>query len=169
MAPKGGKEVSPSNLTESNLTLHNTVEESGKPDGSVMSWMAKVIVEEQIHRYHSQLGVKCSNLQNQDSIDIEQVMDQLGQAASGSNTDQMSGSLKLFEQQHRGTYRETPLERFLTPDGCSDLSYFARPALAQMGTDFGDMEAQEKRRAKAKENVESVASNKRQKGIKKTK
>jgi hypothetical protein len=130
--------------------------------------MEKVIIEEQTHIFHSQLGIKCSNLRNQGSIDIEQAMDQLSQAVSGSNTDQMSGSLKLFEQQQqRGACRETPLERFLSPDGCSDLSYFARPALAQMGTRFGDMEGREKRREKAKENVDSMASNKRQKGVKK--
>ncbi|KAE8386424.1 hypothetical protein BDV23DRAFT_196440 [Aspergillus alliaceus] len=168
MAPRTGTEGEPrGSLTERNIALHNALEESKESGDNVMSWMEKVIAEERIHKYYSQLGAERFNLHNQGLVDIEHAMGRLSHVAFGSNTqgsnEQMSESLKLFEQHQQGVYRETPLERFLTPDGCSDLSYYARGALAEMETEFGDMEGQEKRREKAKNNVELVIRNKHRK------
>ncbi|KAE8350455.1 hypothetical protein BDV28DRAFT_159613 [Aspergillus coremiiformis] len=160
----GTEEVPQNGLTEENLALHTVTEESREPDNSIMSWMEKVIADERIHRLHSQLGAEHLKAHNQNNVNIEQAMDQLNQAAFVSNTreiqDQLSETLKLFEQQ-QGMYRETPLERFLTPDGCSDLSYYARDTLAEIGTGFGDMEGQDKRRAKVEQNMDLVIRNKR--------
>ncbi|OGM43887.1 hypothetical protein ABOM_005943 [Aspergillus bombycis] len=161
------EEVPNSNLTEKNLALHNIIEESGQSSNGVMSWIEKVIADERIHQHFSQLGMQRLSAHGQDNVDIEQAMDHLSQATFDSNSaetqNQTSESLKLFEQQQLGAYRETPLERFLTPDGCSDLSFYAREALSQMGTEFGDMEGQDKRKAKAKENMELAIRNKRRK------
>ncbi|KNG89957.1 hypothetical protein ANOM_001173 [Aspergillus nomiae NRRL 13137] len=165
------EEVPNSNLTERNLALHNTIEESEESRNGVMSWIEKIITEERIHQHFSQLGMQRLSAHGQDNVDIEQAMDHLSQVTFASNSaetqNQTTASLKLFEQQQPGAYRETPLERFLTPDGCSDLSFYAREALSQLGTEFGDMEGQDKRKAKAKENIELVIRNKAQKGVRK--
>lgn len=71
--------------------------------------------------------------------------------------------LKMFEQT-QGMCLETPLERFLTPDACSDTSYFARLALTQMGTSFSCMEGREQRSKKAKENVLAARRNGKPRG-----
>ncbi|KAE8357795.1 hypothetical protein BDV27DRAFT_80234 [Aspergillus caelatus] len=161
------KETPNSNLTERNLALHNIIEESEESGNGVTSWIEKVIADERIHQYYSQLGIQRLSEHDQDNVDIEQAMDHLSQATftskSAETHNQTNESLKLFEQQQPGVYRETPLERFLTPDGCSDLSFYAREALSQMGTELGDMEGQDKRKAKAKENMELVIRNKRRK------
>ncbi|GMG06913.1 unnamed protein product [Aspergillus oryzae var. brunneus] len=158
------EETPNSNLTERNLALHNIIEESVSPAGSL-----KVIADERTHQYYSQLGLQRLSTFDQDDVDVdvERAMDHLSQDTCASNSaethNQTNESLKLFEQQQIGAYRETPLERFLTPDGCSDLSFYAREALSQLGTELGDMEGQDKRKAKAKENMDVVIRNKRRK------
>ncbi|KAB8204425.1 hypothetical protein BDV34DRAFT_117256 [Aspergillus parasiticus] len=161
------EETPNSNLTERNLALHNIIEESEEPGNGVTSWIEKVIADERIHQYYSQLGIQRLSTLDQADVDVERAMDHLSQDTSASNSaethNQTNESLKLFEQQQLGAYRETPLERFLTPDGCSDLSFYAREALSQLGTELGDMEGQDKRKAKTKENMDLVIRNKRRK------
>ncbi|PGH23847.1 hypothetical protein AJ80_02095 [Polytolypa hystricis UAMH7299] len=53
---------------------------------------------------------------------------------------------------------EHPVERFLTP-GSVDPSYYAKGALDELGTPFGDAETVDQRIAKAKENFAVVQSN----------
>lgn len=72
-------------------------------------------------------------------------------------------SVKLFEER-RGICLENPLERFLTPDGCSDTAYFARVALKQIGLQFGGMEGLEERKKMASENVQVIVKNQRSVG-----
>lgn len=72
--------------------------------------------------------------------------------AMGSIPEHPLASLKLFERRD-GACLESPLERFLTPDGCSDTPYFARWALAQIGLPFGGMEGMEERKKMAEVNV----------------
>ncbi|KAF7628889.1 hypothetical protein F9C07_1429 [Aspergillus flavus] len=161
------EETPNSNLTERNLALHNIIEESEESGNGVTSWIEKVIADERTHQYYSQLGLQRLSTLDQDDVDVERAMDHLSQDTCASNSaethNQTNESLKLFEQQQIGAYRETPLERFLTPDGCSDLSFYAREALSQLGTELGDMEGQDKRKAKAKENMDVVIRNKRRK------
>ncbi|KAE8382831.1 hypothetical protein BDV26DRAFT_288136 [Aspergillus bertholletiae] len=168
MASKSSTDEVPySNLTEKNLALHNIIEESEESNNGVTSWIEKVIAEERIHQHFSQFGTQLLGTRDQDKVDIEQAMDRLSQATYVSNSaetyNQTIESLKLFEQQQPGGFRETPLERFLTPDGCSDPSFYAREALSQMGTELGDMEGQGKRKARTKENMEVVIRNRHRK------
>lgn len=69
-------------------------------------------------------------------------------------------SVKLFEER-QGMCLESPLERFLTPDGCSDTAYFARLGLEQIGLQFGSLEGLEERKRMADENVQVVTKNQR--------
>lgn len=52
------------------------------------------------------------------------------------------------------------MERFLTPDGCSDPSYYARPALERTQIAFGSMESVGERRRRAQANMEMVIQRK---------
>lgn len=55
---------------------------------------------------------------------------------------------------------EGPLERFLTPDGCSGPSYYTRPALEGMGLSFGSMDGKEERKQIAQQRADVVVKRK---------
>lgn len=52
------------------------------------------------------------------------------------------------------------MERFLTPDGCSDPSYYARPALERTHIAFGSMESVGERQRRAQGSMEMVIQRK---------
>ncbi|OJJ33952.1 hypothetical protein ASPWEDRAFT_173387 [Aspergillus wentii DTO 134E9] len=147
-------------LTEYNLALHNEALQKDSRMATV-AWVEKVIMEEQIHQFHSQL--KMNDTEQLSGMDIEGDIERINQSMSAMEYDstqaQTIASLKLFEQT-LGLCLESPLERFLTPDGCSDPSYFARLALTQMDTPLGSMDKRDERREMAKKNVELVVSRK---------
>jgi hypothetical protein len=73
----------------------------------------------------------------------------------GESEEYSHDSLRLFRPR-QDPFQESPLERFLTPDGCSDPSIFARRALAEIGTPLGSTETIAERKRIAKRNAEKV-------------
>lgn len=67
-------------------------------------------------------------------------------------------SLKVFEPA-QGMSLESPLERFLTPGGCSAPSYFVGSAMQQIGFRLGNMNEKYERKRIARENVALVVRN----------
>lgn len=67
--------------------------------------------------------------------------------------------LELFDQT-QGQCLEEPIERFLTPDGCSDPPGFARRAMVESGVYFGDAGGIDERKRMAEANVRQVARGK---------
>ncbi|KAJ9272491.1 hypothetical protein DTO212C5_1218 [Paecilomyces variotii] len=120
--------------------------------GNDHSWVDKVINDERVCLFHSQLGMAMSHYQDPSS----RAANETGALAHRKDEGQSSDALKLFRPRQE-LFQESPLERFLAPDGCSDPSYFARPALAEMGIPFGSSETIEVRKRAAKENAERVA------------
>lgn len=114
--------------------------------------------EERIHLFHSQLGM--SSLGNQPDMDnvgncAKQQINSYRDRNSSPTQRMIDTNLKLFKQGQE-IFAEEPLERFLTPDGCSDPSFFARPALAKMDMPFGSAEKIDDRKRKARSNAELV-------------
>ncbi|KAL1968272.1 hypothetical protein VTN77DRAFT_2107 [Rasamsonia byssochlamydoides] len=156
-------------LTEGALALHN--QNSAKDSNAPNSWAAKVVTEERIHLYYCQLGqsqIDCGD-HTANGIDgltpaphgqPERHLDYM-ESRSQSTAD---AHLKIFQQRPLHTSPpEGPLERFLTPDGCSDPSYYARPALEKTQIAFGSMETVDERRSRARGNVEMVIQKKKEK------
>lgn len=109
-----------------------------------------------MHLVHSRLGMVMLNKRPSSSEAASERDAQTRQEKQEENSD----LLKLFERRQE-SFQETPMERFLTP-GCSDPSYFARPALAKMGTPFGDSQTKEVRMMSAKADVEKAEEMARQ-------
>ncbi|KAJ9293131.1 hypothetical protein DTO271G3_8075 [Paecilomyces variotii] len=120
--------------------------------GNDHSWVDKVINDERVCLFHSHLGM--TDLDNERWP--SRAANETDALAPGNDEGQSSDVLKFFRPRQE-LFQESPLERFFTPDGCSDPSYFARPALAKMGIPFGSSETTEVRKRAAKENAERVA------------
>lgn len=122
--------------------------------------------EERIHLFYSQAGA-CS-------LETQLDMDNVGHYApqpihghpkrNGAPALRPCGmidtSLKLFKQGQE-VFTEELLERFLTPDGCSDPPFFARPALAKLDMPFGSAETIDDRKRKARSNAEMARTRKK--------
>ncbi|OOG00193.1 hypothetical protein ASPCADRAFT_127062 [Aspergillus carbonarius ITEM 5010] len=142
-------------LTEHNLSLHNRHQQHIDPKTPVptRTWIDSLIASERIHLFTTQLTHSLSHpLPTNLDIDIDlQPISNLPHASA-------LPPFKLFEHtytHHQTMHQETPLERFLTP-GYSDPCYVIKPALADMGVQFGSLEGGEKRRRMARANVEVV-------------
>jgi hypothetical protein len=120
------------------------------------TWAEKVVNEERIRLFHSQLGKRL--LEGQELADhrlssMYPIQDQpeiLPDSKLESDKCQID-DLHLFSQGCSKAYLEGPLERFLTEDGCSDPPYFTRRVL---GNKFGSAESIPERREKAKRNMQ---------------
>ncbi|RJE17513.1 hypothetical protein PHISCL_10149 [Aspergillus sclerotialis] len=147
-------------LTEHNLQLHNRLLQRQELNIPLVTWAEKVIKQEQIHLFFRQyrfhgfdpLFHLSGDPKHQDDAHAREFIQEHPVA-----------SLKLF-QQRKSMCLESPLERFLTPDGCSDTWYFAQLALAQMEIPFGSMEGMEKRKEMAEMNVLITKNNDRHRG-----
>lgn len=121
-------------------------------------WAEKVIREEEVQKFYSVIGTgivnKDANYANGDSEDQSHVF-----PATRDSPSHLSSSIKLFEHGQE-QYLESPLERFLTPDGSSDPRYFARPALECLETHFDKAQGVAERQQMAKNNAKSVARTK---------
>ena len=125
-----------------------------------MSWAEKVIKQEQIHLFFRHYQV--------DGFDpLARIGGSPKHPDEASPMEFIQGhpvtSLKLFEERE-GMCLESPLERFLTPDGCSDTWYFAQLALARQEIPFGSMEGMRKRMEMARTNVLAAENNDRPRG-----
>ena len=179
-------------LTASNLALHDQllqrVSSSHRsmlpispktrpqehPTDSIVPWVEKVIKEERIHQFYTSLNIATARdnatPQTKDiadpGLDIVSDLHQthLAQRSPTGEThlEQLMDDLKLFDERP-GICIESPLERFLTPDGCSAPSYFVRPALENVssGTGFGCLEGMEERRATARGHAAAVSRRRR--------
>ncbi|OKL56891.1 hypothetical protein UA08_08039 [Talaromyces atroroseus] len=104
-----------------------------------------------------------SDLPYDDGDDAEQQDQQ--QQQQKENFVSLSHSLKLFMPRQRENHHEeshhsnmqdsTPLERFVTLDGCSDPSYISRVAVTQAGC-YGHMESVDARQRQAQLLAEQV-------------
>ncbi|KAA8645963.1 hypothetical protein EYZ11_010081 [Aspergillus tanneri] len=158
MAPS----TSPHSLTTSNLILHDKLLEYDHPNITIISWIDKVIREERIHWFYSHLCTALSESQNEDlDADMMQLDQRLTALTSNADMEEMMMSLNLFEQPE-GLCLESPLERYLTPGGCENPSVFVRPALVEMGVQFGGTHGLDERLIKAKENVDFTKEKRRQ-------
>ncbi|PLB38397.1 uncharacterized protein BDW47DRAFT_125538 [Aspergillus candidus] len=126
-------------LTESNLALHDQSFQCEHPTDSIIPWVEKIIKEERIHQFYTSLNTATSATHQTNDItsrgpdivsDLHLHQTHLAQQSSTGEThlEQLMGDLKLFDQRP-GICIESPLERFLIPDGCGAPSYFVRPAL----------------------------------------
>ncbi|KAL2003502.1 hypothetical protein VTN02DRAFT_3597 [Thermoascus thermophilus] len=152
-------------LTEDILALHDQALE--RDFAGRNTWVEKVVREERIHLFYSQAGT-CS-------LEAQLDMDNDGHYApqpihdhpkrNGGPALQPCGvidtDLKLFKQGQEVLLTEEPLERFLTPDGCSDPPFFARPALAKLDMPFGSAETMDDRKRKARSNAEMAKARKK--------
>ncbi|GAD97191.1 conserved hypothetical protein [Paecilomyces variotii No. 5] len=135
-------------LTKELLEEHEKSLKANQDSGH--NWVNKVVQDEQLHLLHSRLGMTELNQRSS------------SQAATGRDARthqeserQNSDILALFEPRQE-SFQESPMERFLTPDGCSDPPFFARPALARNGIPFGDAQSMEVRKMSAKDNMDKV-------------
>ncbi|PKY08042.1 hypothetical protein P168DRAFT_323231 [Aspergillus campestris IBT 28561] len=157
-------------LTETNLAWHDQLLQCEHPTDSIVPWVEKVIKEEQIHQFYTSLNTATlATHQANDITDpgLDIVSDLHLHPAQGSPTgethpERLMGDLKLFDQRP-GICIESPLERFLTPDGCSAPSYFVRPALENVSerTGFGCLEGMEERRDMARGYAAAVSRRRR--------
>ena len=126
----------------------------------MVTWAEKVIKQEQIHMFFRQYRVDdfdpLSPLSGDPKHQDETHVGEFTQ-------EHPAASLKLFHQREVMCL-ESPLERFLTPDGCSDTWYFAQLTLEQMEIPFGSMEGMEKRKEMAELNVLITKNNNRPRG-----
>ncbi|CRG88224.1 hypothetical protein PISL3812_05251 [Talaromyces islandicus] len=139
-------------LTEESLTQHNLLMSKQKIS-TEESYAAKVVKWEKIHQIYRQLGDTMGY-----KIVIDNNNDQVEDTASKDTTLQESESScnleELFTPDHPSN--EGPLERFFTPDGCSDPCHFARYAL---GTQLANKDGIEARRLLAELCVETIVQN----------
>lgn len=118
-------------------------------------WVEKVIKDEQVHLFYSSSQSRILEPRSPEDIllDIERL--------TTDTTLMPDASLRIFEPP-QGMCLESPLERFLTPGECSTPSYFAGPALEQMGFRMGNMNGKYARKQRARENVRLVIENSHQ-------
>lgn len=121
-------------------------------------WAEKVIREEEIRKFYSMMG---TGIANKDANHVNGGSEDQGHVfpATRDSPSHLSSSIKLFEH-GQDQYLESPLERFLTPDGSSDPQYFARPALERLGTHFDRAQGVVERQQMAKNNAKSAARTK---------
>ncbi|OJJ48618.1 hypothetical protein ASPZODRAFT_140892 [Penicilliopsis zonata CBS 506.65] len=144
-------------LTESNLAAYNLFWQQKARDESINIWVDKVIRQEQRHWLFSELT--SNDVGHQEEGDILDGLDLLLGDAPG--LDLIGLSHWMFEET-QDVSMVNPIERFLTPDGCSDPLYFALPALQRMGIPFGSMEGKEARVQMVKTSLESMAKMRKQ-------
>lgn len=115
------------------------------------SHAAKVVKWEKIHQTYRHLG---HAMGHKLAIDNKDRVEDTGSKYTSPQESESSCSLELFSPDQPSN--EGPLERFFTPDGCSDPLYLARPAL---GTQFANKDSTETRRLQAQMCVETIAQN----------
>ena len=118
-------------------------------------WVEKVIKDEQVHLFYSSGQARILEPRRPEDIalDIERL--------NVDTTLMPDTGLRIFEPP-QGMCLESPLERFLTPGGCSAPSYFVGPAMKQMGFRLGNMDEKYGRKAMAQQDVALVIRNSRQ-------
>ncbi|KAH8694018.1 hypothetical protein BGW36DRAFT_430041 [Talaromyces proteolyticus] len=149
-------------LTEARLTQHNHLIENVRTGLFVNSHTytdyqriptnnshaAKVIEQERTHQTIVEHGQRAGY-----DLDLNEKSIPDGDVVTKMHTTTITSCpLELFNIPCQATY-ESPLERFLTPDGCSDPTYFARPTLKQQ---FGDMNSTATRRRQAEREMEII-------------
>ncbi|PWY92771.1 hypothetical protein BO70DRAFT_349087 [Aspergillus heteromorphus CBS 117.55] len=154
-------------LTEENLSAHTQQMEStthththnhnhtDKHTHPIPSWVEELITEERIRLSISQHALTPTNPKNISPDDIQAIMDAITVTSPKTHPFYTS---KLWDTAppktaDRVLYRETPLERFLTPGNCEPC-YFDKMALAAVGIQYGSLESCGVRRAMAERNVE---------------
>lgn len=115
-------------------------------------WVEQVIKDEQVHLFYSSTQARILEPRIPEDIllDIERL--------TIDTTLMPDTGLRIFEPP-QGMRLESPLERFLTPGGCGAPSYFAGPAMEQMGFRIGNMNQKYERKRRAQENVAFVVRN----------
>jgi len=125
------------------------------------SWAEQVVGDERIHLFCSQLGQTYQEDECEwtAAAGPRSVVAGLEEGSTSNNTrrqpdhSHLNTALKLFICHGDTTFPEGPLERFLTPDGCSDPPYFVRPLL---GDEFGSASGIEERQQQARYNTEKA-------------
>ncbi|PYH89836.1 hypothetical protein BO71DRAFT_97266 [Aspergillus ellipticus CBS 707.79] len=155
--------TNPPQLTEQNLALHTLLMESSTATEPVPTWVESLIAEERIRLVLAEHNIPLSS---PDNLDIDADIKHITEAfATLGHKDHPLSSSKLCEHAHsttadHATYRETPLERFLTP-GHGDPSYVAKASLADAGIQYGSMEDSERRRMIGEKNAEDAKTTRR--------
>ncbi|QKX57407.1 uncharacterized protein TRUGW13939_04519 [Talaromyces rugulosus] len=136
-------------LTEEILIQHNLLISEQKIS-TEESHAAKVVKWEKIHQAHYQLG---DTMGHKIVLDSDPFDDDASKHTSLQETEfSCNLELSLLDQ----SASEGPLERFFTPDGCSDPCYLSRDAL---GTQFANEDSVEARRLHAEMCVEIIVQN----------
>ncbi|KAN0073902.1 hypothetical protein V8E54_007839 [Elaphomyces granulatus] len=123
---------------------------------SSRSWAEKVVGDERIHLFYSTLGQNYQEGEGEwtttaGPISGPEEGSTLRNIKQQPDQSHLNATLKLFIRYGDTAFPEGPLERFLTPDGCSDPPYFVRPLL---DNEFGSAGSIEERQQQARNNTE---------------